>query len=97
MPTYAWIASFSRDWATLSREQQAQFLLAVGHLVEDLAKGGQIRKGLRAKRVQGHPGVFEMTWADDGRATWQYGPERRAGQAHVLWRRIGCHDIFGRP
>lgn len=97
MPTYAWTASFSRDWVKLSRERQAQFLLAVGQLVEDLAGGGQIRKGLRVKKVRGHPGVCEMTWADDGRATWQYGPERRAGHAHVVWRRIGSHDIFDSP
>jgi len=26
-------------------------------------------KGLRVKGAQGYPGVFEMTWADNGRAT----------------------------
>jgi len=36
-----------------------------------------------------------MTWAKDGRATWQYGQELRAGEAHVIWRRIGSHEIFG--
>jgi hypothetical protein len=38
-----------------------------------------------------------MTWAPDGRATWQYDDEVRAGEPHVLWRRIGTHDMFDRP
>jgi hypothetical protein len=29
--------------------------------------------GLRVKGVQGAEGVFEMTWADDGRATFEHG------------------------
>ncbi len=52
------------------------------------------RSGNRG-HVQGAPGVFEMTWAKDGRATWQYGPEQRPGTPHVIWRRIGGHAIFG--
>jgi hypothetical protein len=39
---------------------------------------------LRVKRVQGHPGVWEMTWAPDGRATFEYGAEVRPGEAHVI-------------
>jgi hypothetical protein len=64
--------------------------------VADLG-GGRFRRGLRVKAVQGAPGIFEMTWAGDGRATFQYGDERRPGHPHVIWRRIGTHDIFARP
>jgi len=49
------------------------------------------------KRVQGEAGVWEITWAPDGRATFAYGPEVLAGQPHIVWRRIGTHDIFRRP
>jgi len=49
------------------------------------------------KPVQGAPGVFELTWAPDGRATFQNGEEQRQGQPHVIWRRIGTHDIFSQP
>ncbi|MFE2057543.1 hypothetical protein [Streptomyces sp. NPDC059446] len=35
-----------------------------------------------------------MTWAHDGRATWQYGDEVRAGETHIRWRRVGGHEIF---
>jgi hypothetical protein len=38
-----------------------------------------------------------MTWAADGRATFEYGQEVRPGEAHIIWRRIGTHDIFRRP
>ncbi|MER6108587.1 hypothetical protein ACWG5P_11115 [Streptomyces prasinus] len=37
---------------------------------------------------------MEMTWAPDGRATWQYGDELREGEPHVIWRRVGGHEIF---
>jgi hypothetical protein len=49
------------------------------------------------KGVTAHPGVFEMTWAPDSRATFSYGNERIPGKAHVIWRRIGTHAIFTPP
>lgn len=60
-------------------------------------RAGRFRRGLRVKAIQGAPGIFEMTWAPNGRATFQYGEERRPGEPHVIWRRIGTHGIFGRP
>jgi hypothetical protein len=62
--------------------------------VDDLRAGQGFRKGLRVKGVRGRPGVYEMTWADDGRATFSYGRSHRAGEAHIIWRSIGTHDIF---
>jgi hypothetical protein len=44
------------------------------------------RRGLRVKRVQATSGVFEMTWAPDGRATWQYGTPVRPGLRHIRLR-----------
>jgi len=52
---------------------------------------------IRVKGVKGASGVFEMSWASDGRATFQYGSELIKGQTHIIWRRIGTHDIFKRP
>lgn len=49
------------------------------------------------KGVQGASGVFEMTWASDGRATFSYGNTIMSGKPHIVWRRIGTHDIFKRP
>lgn len=33
----------------------------------------------------------------DGRATFMYGPEQIPGEPHIIWRRIGGHDIFDHP
>jgi hypothetical protein len=32
-----------------------------------------------------------------GRATFQFGPAVIEGEPHIIWRRIGTHDIFDRP
>ena len=72
-------------------------MAAVAEMLEDLRSRVGFRVSLRVKSVQGHPGVFEMTWANDGRATFSYGSEQRPGEAHIIWRRIGGHDILKNP
>jgi hypothetical protein len=45
-----------------------------------------------------HLAVFRQDLrAPDGRATFQYGDEVQAGEPHIVWRRIGTHDVFDRP
>ena len=97
MPTYAWLARFGADFERLTPTQQAAFLAAVEQFVEDLQRGGAFRKGLRVKGIQGARGIFEMTWAADGRATFEYGDEVTEGERHVVWRRVGTHAIFKQP
>jgi hypothetical protein len=98
MPTREVLASFWRDWDRLSPRQQRAFRETVAQFIADLAEGGQnFHPRLRVKRVQGHPEVWEMTWAYDGRATFQYGDEIHPGQPHIIWRRVGTHAIFRRP
>jgi hypothetical protein len=98
MPTREVLASFWRDWERLSSTQQRAFRQAVAQFIADIASSGQrFHPRLRVKRVQGHRGVWEMTWAPDGRATFEYGNELRAGEPHIVWRRIGTHSIFRRP
>jgi hypothetical protein len=53
----------------------------------------RFRAGLRVKPVRGTRDILEMTWADDGKATWQYGDEVVPGQPHIICRRIGSHDV----
>jgi hypothetical protein len=95
MPTYDVLASFWRDWRGLTPQQQRAFMRTVGEFIADL-RAGTFRPALRVKRMQGYPGVWEMTWAADGRATFEYGEEIQ-GEPHVIWRRIGSHDVFRRP
>ena len=95
MPSYERTRRFERDYEDLSAEQRKRFQTAFRRFDEDLAKG-RFRASLRVKRVEGTDGIFEMTWASDGRATFAYGVTRGQG-AHVIWRRIGTHKVFRRP
>jgi hypothetical protein len=97
LPTYAWLARFGADFDALSPGQQLAFLAAVAQFVDDLEHGKGFRKGLRVKGVKGASGIFEMTWADNGRATFEYGNSVVEGEPHIVWRRIGSHSIFSKP
>lgn len=98
MPTYDVTERFRKDVALLDPADRERFQRAVEQFVEDLQQSDRgFRPGLRVKGVQAAPGVFEMTWARDGRATFEYGPSLIVDQPHVIWRRVGTHDIFGRP
>ncbi len=97
MPTFAWLARFGADFDSLSPSDQAAFLAAVGHFVDDLRRGRVFRKGLRVKAIKGATGIFEMTWADNGRATFEYADSVMEGEPHVIWRRVGTHAIFKKP
>ena len=96
MPTFETTHRFTADLAALSPTERTRFQQAVlGRFLPDLT-AGRFRAGLRVKAVQGAAGVFEMTWAPDGRATFQYGEPRLDGHIHVIWRRVGSHAIFDR-
>jgi len=97
LPTYAWLARFGKDFDGLTRQQQELFLLAVAQFVEDLLRRHGFRKGLRVRSVTGATGIFEMTWADNGRATFEYGEATVPNEPHVVWRRVGTHEIFDMP
>ena len=98
MPTYEWAERFRRDLQKLTAEAQRRFRDTIrDEFVQDLASGRGFRPGLRVKPVQGTPGVWEMTWAPDGRATLSYGPEERYGEPHIIWRRVGTHEVFRAP
>ena len=97
MPTYDLEDRFKRDLERLGMGERQQFSRAVTKMVADLRARQGFRKGLRIKGVQGHEGVFEMTWAPDGRATFAYGTSPTAGDVHIVWRRIGGHDILQDP
>ncbi|MFJ1847108.1 hypothetical protein [Streptomyces sp. NPDC088146] len=100
MPTYETLPRFAADLDRLTPEQRRRFRRAVTAFVHDLRADGHFRAGLRIKQLSGFPGIYELTWSmgagPAGRATWSYGPERKRG-AHIIWRRIGTHDIFTSP
>lgn len=95
MPSHERARRFERDWAALRPSERERFRKAFARFDEDLVKH-RFRRGLRVKRVLGTDRVFEMTWAPNGRATFEL-DESVAGDSHVVWRRIGTHDVFRRP
>jgi hypothetical protein len=98
MPTFEVTERFKKDYADLDPEDRKRFERVVREqFVADFDRGQGFRPGIRFRGVQGTRGVYEMTWAPDGRATWQYGAERSPGMPHVIWRRIGTHDVFRTP
>lgn len=101
MPTHEQTEQFWRDWKRLSSDERTAFRQAVKDFVGDLEGGlpaGRFRPGLRVKPMKGADGIFEMTWEiQDGRATFEYGEERIAGEPHIVWRRIGGHAVFANP
>ncbi|MEU5163853.1 hypothetical protein AB0G74_30155 [Streptomyces sp. NPDC020875] len=102
MPTYETLPRFTTDLHRLTPEQRSRFRRVVlDAFVPDLCTGRAFRSGLRIKNVSGFRGIYELTWSmgagPAGRATWTYGPERRPRTPHVIWRRIGTHDILTRP
>lgn len=97
MPTFQTTPRFDRDWKHLTSDSRARFRRVVANeFVPDLTTG-VFRAGLRVKGVEAAPNVFEMTWAPDGRATFSYGSSQRPGEPHVIWRRIGTHEVFRDP
>lgn len=51
---------------------------------------------LRVKKMAAY-NCWEVTWAEDCRATWKFGYPDLPGVARVDWYRIGNHDIFNDP
>ena len=102
MPTFDRAPRFFRDWKALSGDQHALARRMIRQFIEDLTQIEQghsqgFRHQLRVKQVRGTDSVWEMSWDYDGRATFEYGESSIEGKMHVIWRRIGTHDVFGRP
>jgi hypothetical protein len=97
MPIWDTTKRFEDDYARLSADDRERFRRAVDRFIADLRRGQGFRPGLRVRGVQGALGIFEMTWAPDGRATFQYGDRSRPGDAHVVWRRVGSHGVLATP
>jgi hypothetical protein len=96
VPTVDLTVRFRREFARLSPEQKAAFRAALRRFVEDLRRG-QLRPGLRVSGLHSRPGVYEMTWAPGGRATFEYGEAIHAGEPHIIWRRCGTHQVLVEP
>jgi hypothetical protein len=93
VPTYEALPKFLRDHKALTNEEAAAFVRAVELFIAGL-RGGSFDPRLRVKRVKSTAEVWEMSWAPNGRATFQYGAEVVPGEPHIVWRRVGDHSIL---
>jgi hypothetical protein len=98
MPSRSVLASFQRDWQSLTSQQQRQFLAT---LKQFRRRPKEVRVVLpstpQGQADAGAPRHLGDELAPDGRATFEYGDEAHPGQAHIIWRRVGIHLIFRRP
>jgi len=94
MPTHDETERFWQDWSRLTPVQRAQLSDAVRQMVDDLKSKRPFRAGLRVKRFQRLAGVYEMTWAPNGRALFHLRRFAASGETHITWLRVGTHDIF---
>jgi hypothetical protein len=94
MPTFDRSDEFIHDWSRLSPEQRDAFKAAVRQFVADLKSGSGVRTALGVKRFRSVPGVWEFAWASDGRALFRYGTSPHQGDVHIVWLRVGAHDIY---
>jgi hypothetical protein len=97
MPTFGRLPELIRENKRLSDDEKALFKHEVRQWVLDLKQFGLQPTDPRVKGVRGAPGIFEFRWAADGRATFQFGAERRPSEPHIIWRRVGTHAILKRP
>lgn len=95
MPTFATTPRFRRAHSKLSRRQRERFRHVIRtQFVPDLT-AGSFRHSLRVRRLGAVDGLYEVTWAPDGRAAWEFGEPVRDGEPHVVWHLVGTHAIFG--
>lgn len=73
MPMHDEFEQFMCEYRALTKDKRRLFRQSVRAMNEDMKAGRPFRNSLRIKGVQGHKGVFEMTWAGDGGATFMYG------------------------
>ena len=97
MPTYDVDPRFLREYLSLTRQQRAAFRRARDRFVAALKAGRPFGAGLGVREMTDHPGIYEFRFSSAGRATFAYGSEARGADAHVVWRRIGGHEIYREP
>jgi hypothetical protein len=72
VPTFEWLVRFDREFRRLPRDLQRAFLAMLPVFVAALKESPPVFPvALRVHRVQGTPGVWEITFAPDGRATFE--------------------------
>jgi hypothetical protein len=96
--------AFEGDWRRLSDAERRRFRGVVRDEFHPACERRRLDPtaawpgSLRIRRIEGAPGIWEMTWSysgPDGRATFEW--VEIDGEPAVRWRRIGRHAVFRAP
>lgn len=92
-PTFDRLSQFKREYAKLTTGQRQMFHAAAKKLVAPLSTTppGDIGRAL-VKKLDGHPGYWELWFDRNLRAIYTFGESVRKDQPHVIWCRIGSED-----
>ncbi|HEU5370163.1 MAG TPA: hypothetical protein VFU69_16950 [Ktedonobacterales bacterium] len=94
MPTYEETKRFNSEYNRLSADKRALFNQARKEWVIALKAHQPPPARLGIRRFLSIEGMYEFHFAPNGRALFRYGPERKPGEVHVIWERIGGHAIY---
>lgn len=107
MPTFGRRLRFENDYRRLRPAERLLFLATRDEFRDALlrweAQGCRPNvppcpDHLQVQDVKGHAGIWEITWEKhNGRATWEFGDQIFPGLVHIIWRRVGGHDIYNDP
>ncbi len=79
----------------MPRELQRAFLCDVAAVHRGAAQQpAHVSAGAAYQARPGNRRCVGVTFAPDGRATFAYGGEITPGEPHVIWRRVGSHQVL---
>lgn len=94
MPTHEERERFLNEYRRLRLAEQRLFNQAVAEFVAALKEHRPPPKKLGIERYERESGVYEFHWAPNGRALFRYGTSPHPDDVHIIWLRIGGHDIY---
>ena len=98
MPTFDAEERFKQEYLRLDVRKRAAFLKARDDFFAWIvAKKDQPSLSppahLRLHFIESR-NVWSITFGGDLQALWRYGSEVQPGEAHIIWERIGGHDMY---
>jgi hypothetical protein len=94
VPTYEETKRFNNEYNRLRTDKRALFNQACKEWVTALKTHQPPPARLGIRRFLSIEGMYEFHFAPDGRTLFRYGPEQKPGEVHIIWERIGGHDIY---
>jgi len=96
MPYYTSLPTFDREFKKLTAEEKLAFMATVRKLIQSLSSGQGIPGLPLIRKLSGY-NLYELRWAADGRATFEYAYDSTLQANKVIWRRVGDHSVLNNP